>query len=332
MKNLLAISVFRHILSVILFTMVISLFFSSCTTILDVDDLPQPKSEIVVEGTIENGEPPYILLTKNSPFFGGISVTDLSQYFVHDAVIKIRSGTDTVQLIEFCLNSLPVEVQIDIAASFGYSISDTNNVPNICIYTVPNIFNYLTSGDTAGVFVGNFNTTYYLTIEVQGKVLTSQTTIPGLVLVDPLTIKPHQDLNKDSLVAVYLNFQDPDTLGNYFRYSTKRNDEPFYYPLSASAYDDRIINGRYLSLPLERGIDPQAEIDNNTYGYFWKGDTVMLKWSQIDKRSYDFWSTLENDGGDSPFSSPTIIKTNIHGGLGVWCGYASVYRSIIIPQ
>jgi len=305
---------------------------TSCTTILEIDDLPQPNNEIVVEGTIEINEPPYILLTKNSPYFGGITVDDLSQYFIHNAIMKVWTGNDTVALIEFCIKLLPVEAQIEILESLGYSVSDTSDIPNVCIYTVPNIINYFINGDTTGVFIGKEHQTYHLHIEADGKVLTSVTTIPGLVPLDPLTIQPHPDANKDSLVSVYINFKDPDTLGNYFRYSTQRNDEPFYYPISQSVYDDRIINSEYISLPLERGMDPQAEIDNDTWGYFWKGDTVTLKWSNIDKRSYDFWSTLENDGGDSPFSSPTIIKTNINGGLGVWCGYASVYSTVIVPE
>jgi hypothetical protein len=306
--------------------------FYSCTTVIDIDDLPKPKSEIVVEGTIENGVPPFLMLTKNSPYFGGISVNDLSQYFVHDAMIKVWTGTDTVQLIEFCINSLPVEIRQELAMSLGFNITDTANIPNVCIYSVPNIFTYFITGDTTGVFIGNPNTTYHLQIEVQGKVLTSKTTIPGLVQPDPLTWKPHQDIKKDSLASVYINFRDPDTLGNYYRYFTKRNDEPFYAPLSSSVYDDMIVNGQYISLPLERGISKQSEVDGDTYGYFWKGDTVTLKWTNIDRRSYEFWSTLENDGGDSPFSSPTVIKSNIKNGLGIWCGYATIYQTIIIPD
>jgi hypothetical protein len=180
--------------------------------------------------------------------------------------------------------------------------------------------------------VGKLNQTYFLQITTEDKVLTSQTTIPGLVPLDPLTWQPHPDSKKDSLVSVYINFKDPDTLGNFYRYSTQRNQEPFYYPLSASVYDDKLVNGQRISLPLERGMSQNAQIDNDTYGYFWKGDTVTLKWTNIDLASYNFWRTLENDGGDSPFSSPVVIKTNINGGLGIWCGYATDYATLVIPQ
>lgn len=315
----------------LLFCFTVSLIYG-CTKVIDIDDLPQPKNEIVVEGTIESDAPPFILLTKNSPYFGGISATDLSQYFVRNAIIKVFTSTDTVQLIEFCSSSLPPEVQAAFVKELGFQAYDTSNIPNVCIYTVPNIFAYYLTGDTTGVFIGKPNTTYNLLIEVDGKTLTSSTTIPGIVPTDPLTWQPHPDASKDSLVSVYINFKDPDTLGNYFRYFTQRNDEPFYSAITSSAYDDRLINGQFISLPLERGMSQQDEVDGDTYGYFWKGDTVTLKWTNIDRASYGFWSTLENDGGDSPFSSPVVIKTNIKGGLGIWCGYGVTFQSIVVPE
>lgn len=322
---------FLHYVKVFIAAFFFTLFYA-CTQTIEIKDLPSPKDEVVVEGTIVNGEPPFILLTKNSPYFGGISLNDLSKYFVNNANIKIWRNNDTIQLTEYCINTFPEEVRIQLAVFLGFDNIDTSNIPNICFYSVPNVFAYYLSGDTTGVFVGRVNETYYLSIETEGKTLTSQTTIPGLVPLQPLTWKPHPDASKDSLVSVYINFKEPDTIGNYYRYSTKRNSEPFYYPLSSSVYDDKLVNGQFISLPLERGISPNSKIDNDTYGYFWKGDTVTLKWMNIDKASYDFWRTLENDGGDSPFSSPVIIKTNIKGGLGVWCGYATDYATTIIPN
>lgn len=306
--------------------------FYSCTQTIEIKNLPSPKEQIVVEGTIENGEPPFILLTKNSPYFGGISLNDFSKYFVNNANIKVWRNNDTIQLTEYCINNLPQEVRAQIAIFLGFDAIDTTNIPNVCFYSVPNAFAYYITGDTTGVFVGRTNETYFLRIEAEDKVLTSQTTIPGKVPLQPLTWKPHPDTRKDSLVSVYINFRDPDTLGNFYRYATQRNSEQFYYPLSSSVYDDRLVNGQFISLPLERGVARNSVIDNNTYGYFWKGDTVSLKWMNIDKASYDFWRTLENDGGDSPFSSPVIIRTNINGGLGIWCGYATDYATIIVPN
>jgi hypothetical protein len=85
-------------------------------------------------------------------------------------------------------------------------------------------------------------------------------------------------------------------------------------------------------LPVSRGEAPGAVFDQNTFGYFWKGDTVSVSWSQIDKGTFDFYTSLENDGGDSPFSAPVKVVSNIKGGLGVWAGTATNYGTIIIPR
>jgi hypothetical protein len=308
----------------------LAFFYVSCNQVIELD-LPLPEDSIVVEGYIENGIPPYVLLTRSTPFFGGLSLTDISQYFINGAFVKVYNETDTVQLIELCLQDLPPSVQAQAAAAFGYNVTDsTADIPNICIYTVPNFINYYL-GDTAGVFVGQFKTSYNLLIEVEGQTLTASTYIPDELDIT-LSIRPHDDPTKDSLVSVRVTYDDPDTTGNFLRYFTKRNDEPFYTALSGSVYDDNVISGQTVTLPVERGQSKNQDIDRTTYGYFWKGDTVQVRFSAISKSHYDFWHTLENDGGDSPFSSPITIKTNITGGLGIWGGYGSHTETIIIPE
>ena len=68
--------------------------------------------------------------------------------------------------------------------------------------------------------------------------------------------------------------------------------------------------------------------------YFWKGDTVSLKISSLEKSTFSFWRTLEQDIGSigNPFGIPTKVMTNIEGGLGVWCGYGSSIDTIIIQD
>lgn len=303
--------------------------FASCNKVIELD-LPSPGDSIVVEGFIENGVPPYVLLTRNSPFFGGISLNDIGQYFVNGATVKVYSNGDTIQLVELCVQDLPPSVQAQAAQAFGIQVDSTTEIPNVCIYTVPNIITYYL-GDTTGVYVGRLNTTYGLIVEAEGQLLTATTYIPGLLPIS-LSIRPHDDPTRDSLVSVLVTYSDPDSTGNFLRYFTKRNDESFYPPLSGSVYDDNLVNGQSVTLPIERGQPDSEDIDFDVYGYFWKGDTVQVKFSSLAKSHYDFWRTLENDGGDSPFSSPIKIKTNINGGLGIWGGYGSNVVEIIIPE
>lgn len=300
----------------------------SCTKIIEVD-VPDPEAMIVVEGRIENDVPPYVILTRNSPYFGGIDLNDLSSYFVNGASIWVSDGTDSIALIEFCVEQFPEEVQRELASQFGYNVGDSADVPNVCIYSIPQLIQYYLTGD-ANLYVGKVGKTYTLRIQAEGEELRSITTIPGLLSID-LSLRPHDDPKKDSLMTVLVTYDDPDTSGNYLRYFTKRNNDSFRPPLSSSVYDDFVIAGGVLTLPVERGQSREDDF-GDAYGYFWKGDTVIVKFSAIDKAHYDFWRTVENDNGDTPFSAPIKVNGNVEGGLGVWGGYGSVYDTIIIPR
>lgn len=273
----------------------------SCTKDITVD-LPPPEEKIVVEAYIEQDQYPYVILTRNSPYFGGFDLNNVEQYLVHNAVVTVSDGFITDTLDEFCFD-----------VSYGDSIYTA------CYYI-----------SSERLIKGELRKKYNLRIEAEGKILTSETVIPDLLKLDSLWFEPHENPNNDSLVFVYARVSDPDTLGNYVRYFSKRNSEPFYYVFVT---DDRFINGQTFNIPLRRGEDPDADFDAETFGYFWRGDTVIIKWAAVSKPVYDFWSTLDyetNTGG--PFGSATVIKSNINGGLGVWCGYAAYYDTLYIPK
>lgn len=302
----------------------------SCTTDIELD-LPEAEPKIVVEGRIDAGGPPIITLGRNASFFGDINLTDFDQYFVNGADVWVFSNDDTVKLNEICTSFFPENIQRQLANNLGYSFNDTVQLPEICIYTVPEILN-LFNGDSSNVFIGEYKKAYWLKVVAEGKTLTAKTTIPGKPDVHSLGVIPHPNEKVDSLVSVTITFSVPDSGGNFIRYLTKRNSEPFYAPLSASVYSDKLFRGGTFTFPLEAGQNPNQEIKWDTYSYFWKGDTVSVKWSTIDKSHYDFWNTIENDGGASPLSSPTRIKTNIDGGLGIWGGYGALYLKIYVPE
>lgn len=311
----------------------------SCTKVIDVN-IPDSAEQVVVEGTIENNVPPVVILTKSQKFFGTIDLNNLGNYFIHGANINVTGsdGTQT-QLIELCLQglNLPADQQQVLLNALGFSTVDSANIPNVCVYTIPDIASYFLNGTAS--FVGKERTSYVLDIKApafhgsDSIHVTSTTYIPTAVGMDSLSIREASNpIYRDSMVSLYANVTVPDTFGNFLRFKTKRNNEPFYNPASGSVWDDKLWVGLQVALPMERGQDPNAKIDFNTDFMYWKGDTVTIKWSNIDAKTYDFFFTLENDGGDSPFSQPVRIKTNINNGLGIWAGYATKYYTIAIPQ
>lgn len=313
--------------SVIYIFIFLIIVFASCETDITLD-IPQPEPKIVVEGYIEIDLPPFISITRTIPFYGEIDINELDNFYVNNAFVEVSDGEATVVLQEFCLDELPPALQPLLAELLGVDLDSTGEYAfNACLYTVPDI---LTG---APAFKGVAGKSYSLLIISDEDTVTSVTTIPPIVELDSIFYKPASETDpaNDSLVRLYGVITDPPALGNYYRYFTSRNNNDFY-PDFNSVTDDLLFNGLTFEFTLNRALEPDEEFDANTYGYFWKGDTIGLRWTTIDFFSYDFWRTLESDSGsDGPFTSVTIAATNINGGLGIWCGYGTVYYELIVP-
>lgn len=282
--------------------------FSSCEKEIHIN-LKPGSEKVVVEGNIEVGQPPFILLTKTIGFFSKIDENTLSDIFLHDAVITVSNNSQTVTLKE-------------------YQINFSGN---------PYYFYSIDSADAQAFnFKGAFGGTYNLKITYNGKDYTSVTSIPYCKPLDSLWALPPapEDMPEGhpNSMLLYARYTDPDTLGNRVRYYTNRNREGFLTSLF-STYDDNIVNGTTVDFGISAGINKADSFDRATYGYFYKGDTVIVKWSSIDKSVFNFWQTLEYAGlsTGNPFASPVEVSTNISGGaLGVWAGYGSTYDTLII--
>jgi hypothetical protein len=278
--------------------------FVSCERNIDFD-LKESAPTLVVEGEIESGLPPRIVLTKSLDYFSQINPQLLAGSFVHNAEVLLSDGVQTERLVEY---SIPL--------GLGYSI-------------------YFYSVDTsspANIMLGEFNKEYTLTILAEGKSYTATTRIPALTNIpDSVFFRPapqNPDTNKR---VMFLTISDPPGLGNCGRYFTKKNSEPFY-PGDNSVYNDDVVDGTTYTVQVEPGInrnDP-PEFEEN---FFKKSDTVTLKLTNIDRATYNFWNTWEfaQQSIGNPFSQPNKVLGNIsNGALGAFCGYASWYKTIVV--
>lgn len=262
---------------------------------------------LVVDASIENGQPPIVILSNSFDYFSKISPALLAGAFVHDANVSISNGSSTQQLKEYFIDSTGG------ARIYYYSI-DTANLP--------------------AAFVGQTDTKYDLKIISGGEEYETTTTIPPLSKkVDSLWWKPAPFTTDSSKVVVFVRATDPPGLGNYIRYFTRQNDGP-YLPGFQSVFDDQLIDGTTYDLKLDPGIDRNDPVgfDDN---FFHHGDTVTLKLSNIDRSTYHFWLTMEfaYQSIGNPFASPNTVLGNIsNGALGAFCGYSSTFKTLIIPQ
>jgi hypothetical protein len=282
------------------------IFLSSCekTVSVKLDDA-QPK--LVVEASIENDVAPTVVLSNSVDYFAEISPEILQNSFVHGADISISNGTLTHKLKEYSYTK------------GGYT------------------FNYysIDSSNLATAFTGELNKTYSLKINVQGKEYTAITSIPKITkVIDSVYFKKASEFLPDSLVALVVKATDPAGYGDYVRYYTKVNDEPFY-PGINSVFDDQIIDGTTYTLQVDRGYPRNLGLTDDDLIYFAKGDTVTFKLCNVDKPTFDFWRTMEFAYASlgNPFSSPTKVLSNINGNaLGYFAGYAAQYHVMVIPK
>jgi hypothetical protein len=288
-----------------LWTGCILIFLFSCEKNIDIK-LKDSEPKLVVEATIENGEPPRVILTNTVGYFSKISPQILAQSFVRNAEVYVSNGTLIHKLKEYA-------IPLGGGFNFYYYSIDSSNL--------------------ATAFAGQLNKQYSLRILANGEEYTATTTIPNINRrVDSIWWKPLPAPEDSVKAAVMIRAYDPPGYGDYIRYLTSTNDGPFFAP-EASVYDDLFIDGTNYEVQIQPGFDRNA--DSTERNFFRRGDTVTFKLSNIDKATYDFWRTWEYSYSSigNPFSTPTKILSNIKGNaLGYFGGYATQYRTLIIPR
>lgn len=286
-------------------------------------DLETAPEMIVVEGHIEPGYPPYVILTHTLPYFELTDIDDLEKLFVHDANITVTEGANTYTLTEFCSDSMPDSLLNLASLYLGVDIDDLTNY-NFCVYT-----SALDTGQFFSTVLGQLGKTYKLKIKTQGKTLTATTTLPYPIPLDSMWFVERSIM--DGFGQIYVKFSDPAGSMDYYRMFTQRlGTDDYMIPTAQSLLTDVDINGTTVDLLFKRGFIP-GRADGNL-GFYEIGDTVVLKWCTMDYGHYEFWRTaqIEFDNVGNPIASSTQIKSNVEGGLGIWGAYGAIYDTLII--
>lgn len=290
---------------VILFFLSIIFFaFNSCEKNVTVN-IPKSEELTVVEGYIETGTSPIILLTKSLPFFGEINVNNILQNSVLGATVIIDNGTIVDTLIQ---------------------------IPGYGVYTTTQM-------------VGEIGKTYKLTVYSEGHTLTSVTSIPNPVPLDSTWWKVDGQRDSLGFVWGHLSDPDTlgncyrffAKRINHYTFGDdigRQKDSIFYPALGGSVFEDRYINGKSFDINFARSSSAnstKADDDNDERIFFKRGDTIIVKFCTIDRSHFEFWRTEESqvNSNGNPFGSPQPVHSNIEGGLGVWGGYSTSYDTVI---
>ena len=305
-----------------------ALLLTACEKEITVD-LPTTEPRLVVEGTIQTGGPPLVILTRTQSYFAPTDISSIASIFVKDALITVNDGFTTATLDQICSDAL-TEEQIQLAAAVTGLDPGLLANADICIYTKLDM-------------LGIEGRTYSLNIAADGMTASSVTSIPYHVALDSAWFElALQEPDDDTLGFIHATLSDPDTLGNAYRWYGQRinagsdgepKDGGFIAPFF-SAFEDKYINGLTFDFSYNRGSSPYSTADddeNEERGYFKVGDTVVVKFVSIGMKEFDFYNTWYNNvatQGDL-FSNPANARSNINGGLGVWAGYAYAYDTVV---
>lgn len=302
-------------------------------------DLPQAETKIVVQGSIEPGQPPIVVLTYSSGYFDPADINAIANSYVQDANVKMIHGGDTLVLDMYCTASLSPE-QLILASQLLGLPPEAVLALNLCLYTSLNPNAFGVAGET-----------YQLLVDKDEHHLHAVTKVNVPIAIDSLWFAPPSGNPLDTLGFIYGNMTDPDSSGNAYRWSTKRishypqwitkdiylrgqqKDMVFTNPLP-SVYDDEFFNGLTFEFAYYRGRIPFSDkFDDrgDERGFYKRGDTVVVKGCSIDLNVYKFFKSYEDQLANqgSPFALPSNVKSNVTGGLGVWAGYGAIYDTLV---
>ena len=271
----------------------ILILLNSCERDITVD-LPQTKSKVVVDGYVEIGKPVYIILSRNAPYFAPINASSINS-FEAGATVTLNDGfiTDTLSEVDSLVGIFYISLKI----------------------------------------VGVEGRTYTLNIRTsQNEQLNAVTTLRKAVPLDSVWFKVQESLaGNDSLGYVWAKLKDPDTLNNCYRWLAMRvgKDASFIAPIGSS-FEDRFINNTTFNFAYNRGslLNSSAKDDiNEEAGFFKKGDSIIVKWCAVDRPTFEFWRDAETQvsNNGSPFATPSVIRSNVKGGLGLFSAYSPSY-------
>ena len=269
-------------------------WLTACTDAADGNETISP--QMVVEGWIEDGGFPVVILTRSFPISSSFQKLDsLSNHIVRWAKVTISDGE----------NSYVLTGKYDKG------------------YFPPYIY-------TTGRMRGKAGKTYTLTAEYRDMNATASTRIPSPP--DNCSFRVEKCAGSDSLFQIIARFVDEPNEKNYYQFFTRVGTESRQYLASyLGSIDDEVLKGES-EVSVYRGHQ-HGEKDYSPY--FKLDDTVSVKFAQVDETSYRIWDSytkLLTLSENMFLSTSSNIETNIIGGYGYWCGYGVITNHIVIKD
>lgn len=279
----------------VLYLIIIAAMLCTAGCVDDGPAMPDGPMPLVVEGWIEEGMAPIVMVTRAVDL-----TTDTASFdgFVEKwARVSIYDGEERYMLTG--------RINHDYMPPFIYTTSRLR---------------------------GQLGHTYRLVVETETDTVEAETTMLPSPSISRIECNPVT--GSDSLYSLVAYVDGVESGGYYKFFSRTIGLESRYYgtflgTFSAEAYDNS--KGWVITRGVHSGYDDESDFSH----YFGEGAHVSVNLSAIDRRLYDFWNAYDSNVSLSQnllFTFAGNCPTNIVGGLGYWAAYASNRRTVKIVR
>ena len=298
----------------------------SCTKEVKID-IPGYQNQLVVDGIIETGGNPIVILSQSANIY---EQSDLAAYiarFVYDAELKVLSGNDTFPLSLYTISELPIESQKKVAEMLRLEWNEALLLP-IKVYS-------------STALIAQENTSYTLEIKHQGKSYKGTTQLLTPTALDSVYWKPEAE-NPDYGYS-WAKLSDPANQFDAYKWEVKRINlkangeelDDIYKRGFGGFFSDQFFDGQTIEFYYENPLKRKDTTHLKAYKRYYRiGDTVVVKFSKMDQQVFTFYDKkyAQLYSASSPFSTPINVPSNIPGLLGVWAGFSPWYDTIYCGQ
>lgn len=291
-----------------LFFILFGILFTQCQKEIEVE-LPDYERKIVIEGSIECGEPAMVIVSRSVPYFSTIDIeTLMNDVFIRDAEVIVTSSTGETENLTFWYNP-------ESPINFAY---------------------------TGHTLLGEPGKSYKLTVRYEGKEYTSTTSMSEPLRLDSawLAFKDATDTMPTSRIQLTDRVNSHDYYMFRIKVHGKKLHDRLWVTSMPVAFDDATFNGLTVNYEILRSNPSSifmAEMTDEEKEEFYRvtyrhGDTVYIKTSLIDYNAFLYWSSMSYELalGQNPFMSPAPIPCNISGEnvIGNWTAFASTVDTL----
>ncbi|MCH1575008.1 MAG: DUF4249 domain-containing protein, partial [Flavobacteriales bacterium] len=204
-----------------------ALALCGCETPIEVS-IPNAQPLLVVEGRIETGLPPIVLLSRSQDYFAPVDAALLGNLYEGGGEVMLTVDGEPHMLEELCAGDLDSAGLMLASGLLGLPV-EVLMLSNLCAYVGLSV-------------TGQEGSTYELQAVLDGDTARAVSKLNPPVTLDSVWFEVPG--STDTLGFIYANFEDPDSLGNAYRWSAMRTGkDPGFLYSTISVIEDALFNG-----------------------------------------------------------------------------------------